>query len=86
MKTMLDVKHADFVKSIRHVPGIGGTQNSSPELHLYILQMNRVKLKREKKLTAFRFRDIDRQLKDIEERIALLRPQIEIGFPKNSTK
>ncbi|MFH1652633.1 MAG: hypothetical protein ABIE74_01100 [Pseudomonadota bacterium] len=77
MKTMVNVKHVGSVKSIRHVmtKANGGSVNL-PYLNLYVHQMNKYKLEKEKQALTNRLREIEKQIDDIDQKTRSLRPGI----------
>lgn len=77
MKTMIDTKHVGNIKSLRHVmtKSQGGSINL-PYLNLYVQQINRYKLDREKRAIINRLEEINKQIRDIDEQTKSLRPQI----------
>ena len=84
MKSMIDVKKCGSLHSMRHLSSRPYEDKSVPHLTLYVQQMTKTKLLKERAVMQGRLEEIEKQLGHIDNLILTLRPKL--GLPELALK
>lgn len=80
MRTMMDVRKCGSLRSMRHISSRPYEDKSVPHLTLYVQQMTKTKLLKEREVMRGRLEEIEKQLGHIDGLILALRPKL--GLPE----
>lgn len=86
MRTMENAKKCGSIKSMRHVTSRPFEDKSVPHLTLYVQQMNKTKLLKERQVLMNRLDEVTKQLMDIDAHILELRPKLGLPEPKRGRR
>ena len=86
MKSMIDVRKCGSLKSMRHVTSRPYEDKSVPHLTLYVQQMTKTKLLKEREVMRNRLGEIDKELKHIDNYMSELRPKLGLPDAKRSVR
>lgn len=84
MRTMIDVRKCGSLRSMRHISSRPYEDKSVPHLTLYVQQMTKTKLLKEREVMRGRLEEIEKQLGHIDNLILTLRPKL--GLPEPAVK
>ena len=84
MRTMINVRKCGSLRSMRHVSSRPYEDKSIPHLTLYVQQMKRTKLLKEKEVLLNRLMEVEKEMSNIDSLMLELRPKL--GLPEIKRK